>query len=305
MIDMYDDIFVGSCCGYVVIVGCFNVGKFILFNYIFGQKLVIILCKLQIICYNMFGIKIEGEVQVVYVDMFGLYKSGEKVFNCYMNCIVSVVLKDVDVVIFVVDCICWIEEDQMVLECVQYVSCLVLIVVNKIDCIEEKVDLLLYFEWFIQQLLKVEVVLILVQYGINLDVLEKLVVECLLESEYFFFEDQIIDCSSCFLVVELVCEKIMCQFGVELFYQIIVEIEEFKQEGCILYIYVLILVECEGQKKIIIGDKGEWIKSIGQNVCKDMEVLFDFKVMFNFWVKVKGGWFDDECVLCLLGYGDF
>ncbi|MGV8442472.1 KH domain-containing protein, partial [Pseudomonas aeruginosa] len=48
--------------------------------------------------------------------------------------------------------------------------------------------------------------------------------------------------------------------------------------------HALILVEREGQKKIIIGDKGERIKSIGQNARKDMEVLFDSKVMLNLWV---------------------
>ena len=97
----------------------------------------------------------------------------------------------------------------------------------------------------------------------NLDVLEKLVAERLPESEHFFPEDQITDRSSRFLAAELVREKIMRQLGAELPYQITVEIEEFKQEGRILHIHALILVEREGQKKIIIGDKGERIKSIG------------------------------------------
>lgn len=83
-----------------------------------------------------------------------------------------------------------------------------------------------------------------------------------------------------------------------------VEIEEFKQEGRILHIHALILVEREGQKKIIIGDKGERIKRIGQDARKDMETLFDAKVMLNLWVKVKGGWSDDERALRSLGYLD-
>ncbi|WP_410969787.1 KH domain-containing protein, partial [Salmonella sp. SAL4450] len=77
----------------------------------------------------------------------------------------------------------------------------------------------------------------------------------------FFPEDQITDRSSRFLAAELVREKIMRQLGAELPYQITVVIEEFKQEGRILHIHALILVEREGQKKIIIGDKGERIKS--------------------------------------------
>ena len=82
------------------------------------------------------------------------------------------------------------------------------------------------------------------------------------------------------------------------------EIEEFKQEGRILHIHGLILVERDGQKKIIIGDKGERIKRIGADARKDMETMFDSKVMLNLWVKVKGGWSDDERALRSLGYLD-
>ncbi|MNJ74597.1 GTPase Era [compost metagenome] len=61
-------------------------------------------------------------------------------------------------------------------------------------------------------------------------------------------------------------------------------------------------MERDGQKKILIGEKGERIKQIGQDARKDMEVLFDSKVMLNLWVKVKGGWSDDERALHSLGY---
>ena len=66
----------------------------------------------------------------------------------------------------------------------------------------------------------------------------------------------------------------------------------------------MILVERDGQKKIIIGDKGERIKRIGADARKDMETMFDSKVMLNLWVKVKGGWSDDERALRSLGYTD-
>ena len=235
-------------------------GKSTLLNHILGQKLAITSRKPQTTRHNMLGIKTEGEVQAVYVDTPGLHKSGEKALNRYMNRTASAALKDVDVVIFVVDRTRWTEEDQMVLERVQYVSCPVLIAVNKTDRIEEKADLLPHLEWLTQQLPKAEVVPISAQHGTNLDVLEKLVAERLPESEHFFPEDQITDRSSRFLAAELVRE-IMRQLGAELPYQITVEIEEFKQEGRILHIHALILVEREGQKKIIIGDKGERIKA--------------------------------------------
>ncbi|KAF1061376.1 MAG: GTPase Era [Pseudomonas citronellolis] len=291
-------------CGYVAIVGRPNVGKSTLLNHILGQKLAITSRKPQTTRHTLLGIKTEGAVQAVYVDTPGLHKDNDKALNRYMNRSASAALKDVDVVIFVVDRTRWTDEDQMVLDRVVHVNGPVLIAVNKIDRLDEKADLLPHLQWLTEQLPNAEVVPISAQHGQNLELLEKLVAERLPESEHFFPEDQITDRSSRFLAAELVREKIMRQLGAELPYQITVEIEEFKQEAHILHIHALILVEREGQKKIIIGDKGERIKSIGQNARKDMEVLFDSKVMLNLWVKVKGGWSDDERALRSLGYGD-
>ena len=293
-----------SRCGYVAIVGRPNVGKSTLLNHILGQKLAITSRKPQTTRHNMLGVKTEGGVQAIYVDTPGMHKNNDKALNRYMNRSASTALKDVDVVVFVVDRTRWTDEDQMVFERIQYVECPLLIAVNKADRLEDKSELLPHLEWLAQQLPKAEIVPISALHGQNLDTLENLVASHLPEGEHFFPEDQITDRSSRFLAAELVREKIMRQLGAELPYQITVEIEEFKQEGRVLHIHALILVERDGQKKIIIGEKGERIKRIGQDARKDMEVMFDSKVMLNLWVKVKGGWSDDERALRSLGYGD-
>lgn len=291
-------------CGYVAIVGRPNVGKSTLLNHILGQKLAITSRKPQTTRHNMLGIKTEGEIQAVYVDTPGLHKHNDKALNRYMNRSASTALKDVDVVVFVVDRTRWTDEDQLVLEKVQHVKCPILLAVNKADRLEDKSELLPHLNWLAEQLPQAEIVPISALQGQNLDTLEKLVGERLPESEHFYPEDQITDRSSRFLAAELIREKIMRQLGAELPYQITVEIEEFKQEGRILHIHGLILVERDGQKKIIIGDKGERIKRIGADARKDMETMFDSKVMLNLWVKVKGGWSDDERALRSLGYLD-
>ena len=84
-----------------------------------------------------------------------------------------------------------------------------------------------------------------------------------------------------------------------------VEIEEFKHQGNTLHVSALILVEREGQKKIIIGDKGERLRSIGQEARVDMERMFGSKVMLRLWVKVKRGWADSDRALKSLGMSDF
>ncbi|GAB3481843.1 GTPase Era [Azotobacter salinestris] len=291
-------------CGYVAIVGRPNVGKSTLLNHILGQKLAITSRKPQTTRHNMLGIKTEGDVQAIYVDTPGLHKQNDKALNRYMNKTASAALKDVDVVIFMVDRTRWTEEDQLVLDRLQYVQGPLLIAVNKADRLEDKAELLPHLQWLAQQLPNAEIVPISALHGQNLDTLERLVAERLPESEHFFPEDQITDRSSRFLAAELVREKIMRQLGAELPYQVTVEIEDFKQEGRTLHIHALILVEREGQKKIIIGEKGERIKRIGQEARQDMEVLFNSKVMLNLWVKVKGGWSDDERALHSLGYRD-
>ena len=63
-------------------------------------------------------------------------------------------------------------------------------------------------------------------------------------------------------------------------------------------------MERDGQKKMVIGNKGEKIKKIGIEARKDMQSFFDNKVHLELWVKVKAGWADDERALRSLGYSD-
>ena len=293
-----------SRCGHVAIVGRPNVGKSTLLNHILGQKLAITSRKPQTTRHNMLGIKTEGEVQTIYVDTPGLHKENQKALNRFMNKTAVTALRDVDVVVFVVDRTRWTDEDQMVLERVRFVKCPVLLAVNKMDRLEDKADMLPHLQWLQEQLPEATLIPISAQHGHNLDALEELVAERLPEGEHFFPEDQITDRSSRFLAAELIREKIMRQLGAELPYQVAVEIEEFKYDNGVLHIHGLILVERDGQKKILIGQAGERIKRIGQEARQDMETLFDAKVMLNLWVKVKGGWSDDERALRSLGYSD-
>ena len=138
----------------------------------------------------------------------------------------------------------------------------------------------------------------------NRAALEESIRKRLPEGIHFFSEDQITDRNERFLAAELVREKITRQLGDEVPYQVAVQIEEFKHERGVRHISALVLVEREGQKRILIGDKGSRLKSIGQQARLDMEELFDGKVMLNLWVKVRSGWSDDERALRSLGYTD-
>ena len=291
-----------SRCGYVAIVGRPNVGKSTLLNHILGQKLAITSRKPQTTRHNLLGIKTEGEIQAIYVDTPGLHKDAEKALNRFMNKSASQSLREVDVVLFVVDRTRWTDEDEMVWNKVRHLECPVLLVVNKVDRLEDKKDMLPHLEWLASQLPRAEIVPVSALHGGNIDRLEQLVAERLPEGEHHYPDDQITDRSSRFLAAELVREKVMRQLGAEVPYQVTVEIEQFRQEGKVLHIHALILVEREGQKKIIIGDGGARMRKIGQEARLDMQKLFGSKIMLNLWVKVKRGWSDDERALNSLGY---
>jgi GTPase len=292
-------------CGYVAIVGRPNVGKSTLLNHILGQKISITSRKPQTTRNAVVGIKTEGDIQIIFVDTPGMHLGQQKAINRYMNRAATTAMKDVDVVVFVVDRFIWTEEDEAVAEKLQNINSPVILAVNKVDQIEDKETLLPHLQQLAEKLQVAEIVPISALRNNNLERLEQLIIERLPEGIHMYPEDQITDRSSRFMAAEIVREKITRQLGDELPYEMAVEIEEFKQEGNLLNISALILVERDGQKKILIGDKGARIKLIGTEARIDMEKLFEMKIMLKLWVKVKSGWSDDERALRSLGYNDF
>ncbi|MCB1732155.1 MAG: GTPase Era [Halieaceae bacterium] len=291
-------------CGYVAIVGRPNVGKSTLLNHLLGQKISITSRKPQTTRHRVLGIKTEGGNQIIFVDTPGLHMQAEKAINRYMNRAASAAIRDVDVVVMVVDRTAWTEEDAMVLEQVRQGGLPCLLVVNKVDLLEDKAALLPHLQALAAKADFAAILPVSALRRHNIAELEQEIVKFLPESGYFFPEEQITDRSQRFLAAEIVREKIMRQLGEELPYSITVEIEEFAQQGAVLHIAALIFVERKGQKKILVGEGGARLRSIGSDARRDMELLFDSKVMLRLWVKVKSGWSDDERALRSLGYDD-
>lgn len=291
-------------CGYVAIVGRPNVGKSTLLNHILGQKISITSRKPQTTRHQVLGIKTEAENQIIFVDTPGLHRGAEKAINRYMNRAASSAIRDVDVVLFLVDRTAWTEEDQMVLEQVQQARRPTILVINKVDLLDDKNVLLPHLQELAERGAFEAIVPVSALRARNVEALETEILKHLPAADHFFPEEQITDRSQRFLAAEIVREKIMRQLGDELPYAVTVEIEEFGFDNNVAHISALILVERQGQKQIIIGEKGTRLRSIGTDARKDMESLFDCKVMLRLWVKVKSGWSDDERALRSLGYED-
>lgn len=302
--------------GFVAIVGRPNVGKSTLMNHILGQKLSITSRKPQTTRHKIVGIDSREKSQAVFVDTPGMHKKEVRAINKMMNRAASSALRDVNLVLFVIDADKWTQNDELVLEKLKNAEMPVILIINKIDTFENKnsaLPLILEREKLMNF---AEIVPVSALRGANLEHLRDTIEKYLPFQPPLYAMDQLTDRSERFLASEIIREKIMRQLGEELPYDLTVQIESFKTEESILnektgrmkpactYIDATIYVDRSGQKAIVIGDKGTKLKKIGMDARADMEKMFEEKIMLTLWVKVKGGWSDDERALKSLGYSD-
>lgn len=293
-------------CGFIAIVGRPNVGKSTLLNKILGQKISITSRKPQTTRHRIMGVDTQGDYQAIYVDTPGLHIEEKRAINRLMNRAANSSLSDVNLVFFLVDGTNWTADDEMVLTKLQKANFPVVLCVNKVDNVQDRNEVMLHMMEMSKKMDFVDVVPISAKHGKNIDVLRKHVREHLPKAVHHFPEEYVTDRSQRFMASEIVREKLMRFTGEELPYSVTVEIERFdyNPETDGFHINALILVERIGQKKMVIGNKGEKIKTIGTQARLDMEELFGRKVYLETWVKVKSGWADDERALRSLGYID-
>ncbi|MEN3258553.1 GTPase Era [Sodalis endosymbiont of Spalangia cameroni] len=292
-------------CGFVAIVGRPNVGKSTLLNQLLGQKVSITSRKPQTTRHRIMGIHTEGPYQAIYVDTPGLHIEEKRAINRLMNRAASSSIGDVELVIFVVEGTHWTPDDEMVVNKLRDVGCPVVLAINKVDNVADKEKLLPHMQFLSQQMSFHDIVPICAENGMKVDTLAGIVRKALPEAEHHFPEDYITDRSQRFMASEIIREKLMRFLGDELPYSVTVEIERFAANDRGGYdIHGLILVERDGQKKMVIGNKGSKIKTIGIEARQDMEAMFETRVHLELWVKVKSGWADDERALRSLGYVD-
>ena len=240
-------------CGYVAIVGRPNVGKSTLLNHLLQQKISITSRKPQTTRHRIMGISSDEKHQCLFVDTPGLNSQITKALNKAMNETVFNVIKDVDVVLFVVERFIWNQADQNVLEALAMSKVPVFLIINKIDLLQDKKELLPHMAELAKKRDFAQIIPVSALGGHNLDAIDKLVKALLPEGPFLFPEDQVTDRSSRFLAAELIREKATRQLGDELPYEVTVEIEKFETVKSVLHIHGLILVDNKGQKRIVIG----------------------------------------------------
>ena len=290
--------------GFVSIVGRPNVGKSTLLNQILQTKVAIVTPKAQTTRNKIQGIYTTSCEQIIFVDTPGIHNSFNEL-GTVMNQLAYEAIEGMDLILFLVDSnMPFSDLDSEIIEKLKKVNTPIILVFNKIDLIkdEEKFDKL--FEEY--KVLKCEkIVKISAEQNLGISELVKSIIEILPVGPQYYPEDQLMDQPERFMVAEIIREKILLSTQQEVPHSVAVEIESFKNDienPNLININATIVVERPSQKKIIIGDKGGKIKSIGMAARKDIAKFLGNKVYLELFVKVEADWRNRKHYLKQYGY---
>jgi GTP-binding protein Era len=298
----------GQRCGTIAIVGKPNVGKSTLLNALVGQKISITSRKAQTTRHRITGMRTLGATQFVFVDTPGFQTIHNNALNRALNKTVQGAVGDVDLVLFVVEAGSFTPADARVLALIQQ-GTPTLLVANKLDNIHRRGDIAPWLQTMHERHKFTEFVPMSAKNAKDVERLFAICEPYLPEQPWIYAEDELTDRSEKFLAAEIVREKLFRLTGDELPYTSTVIIDKFEEEPParkgqkrLLKIAATIVVERDGHKAMIIGDKGERIKRMGTEARVELEKLMDAKVFIELWVKVRGGWADDEARVRSFGY---
>jgi GTP-binding protein Era len=295
-------------CGLIAIVGKPNVGKSTLLNALVGQKISITSRKAQTTRHRITGMRTLGATQFVFVDTPGFQTLHANALNKSLNKTVQGAVGDVDLILFVVEAGSFTPADERVLKLLGKGIPTVLLA-NKLDNVHRRGDIAPWLKTMQEKHSFAEFVPMSAKNAKDVERLFGICEKYLPEQPWFYDEDELTDRSEKFLAGELVREKLFRLTGDELPYTSTVIIDKFEEEPPqkkgqkrLLRIAATIVVERDGHKAMVIGDKGERIKRIGMETRVELEKLADAKVFLELWVKVRSGWADDEARVRSFGY---
>lgn len=295
-------------CGLIAIVGKPNVGKSTLLNALVGQKISITSRKAQTTRHRITGMRTIAATQFVFVDTPGFQTLHANALNKSLNKTVQGAVGDVDLILFVVEAGSFTPADERVLKLLGKGIPTVLLA-NKLDNVHRRGDIAPWLQTMQGKHAFAEFVPMSAKNAKDVERLFGICEKYLPEQPWFYDEDELTDRSEKFLAGELVREKLFRLTGDELPYTSTVIIDKFEEEPPqkkgqkrLLRIAATIVVERDGHKGMIIGEKGEKLKRIGTEARHEMEALTGGKVFLEIWVKVRSGWADDEARVRTFGY---
>lgn len=290
--------------GFVSLIGRPNVGKSTLINRIVGTKIAIISDKAQTTRNVIQGIYNDKDSQIVFVDTPGIHKPNNKLGQI-LNKGAYYSIEDVDIVCFIIDAKAGLGRgDNYIIEKLKQTDKPVILIINKIDGMSKDEVFLKINEYKDLYDFK-EIVPVSALKGKGIDELIKTIKNYLKDDIRYFEDDMITNRSIKFMIGETVREKILNLTKEEVPHSVTCTVEKMIKDKDKNIINVVIIVDRDSLKKIIIGKNGQMIKKIGTLSREDIEKLLNTKVYLELYVKTIEKWRDKEKYLSELEFKDF
>ena len=288
-------------CGFVSLVGRPNVGKSTLLNSILGMKLAITSNVSGTTRNVIQGIYNDKDSQIVFVDTPGIHKPTHKLGNL-MNKKAYNNTEGVDVILFLVDISKGFGKgDQFVLDRIKDKGIPIFLLLNKIDQVKNKERLLSDISKLKDLHDFEEIIPISAMKNDNVDLLISCIKKRLYDGDAIFSEDDLTNVTTRFIMAEFVREKIMELTREEIPHTVTCYVENYEEDEEVVHIQVLVVVDRDNIKKIIIGKGGSMLKEIGTRARADMEEFLQKKVFLETYVKTLKNWRDEEKYFLELG----
>jgi len=282
--------------GIVTVAGKPNAGKSTLLNRIIGQKLSIVSPKPQSTRDRIVGIHSTDDIQMVILDTPGLLNPKYELQRA-MRATALKALNDADVIVYMIDA----SEKTPIASLAEAASldrtppAATLVALNKADLLSKAQRAALIEK-------HPDAALISATTGEGVDALLSRAGQLLPASPFLYPADEVSTQQVRFFVAELVRETALEQLGDEVPYSIACEIDEFREDRTPVYIRAVLHVERDSQKRILIGTKGQRIRSIGQSARLKIEAFLEQDVYLDLWVKVLPNWRKNINALARFGY---
>jgi GTPase len=281
-------------CGIIAIVGEPNAGKSTLINKLVGGKVSIVSPKVQTTRFNIRGVCVHESAQLIFVDTPGIFEAGKQFEKAMVQAAWSGI-GDADAVLMMLDAKHGMRDStvQLIERLKKITQKPVFLAINKIDMVKKDVLISLAKNCDgLGNFKRIFMISALKGDGVK-DILSTLA-DSMPQGPWLYPEEQMSDISMRLLAAEVTREKIFMKLDKELPYAIFVETEGWDEGDRLIKISQAILVQREGQKKIVIGDKGTMIKAIGMSARKELEKLTGKKIHLELFVKVKPNWKEDS-----------
>jgi len=291
-------------CGFVSLVGRPNVGKSTLLNSLLGMKLAITSNVSGTTRNVIQGIYNDDDSQIIFVDTPGIHKPTHKL-GSLMNKKAYNNTQGVDVILFLIDISKGFGKgDQFILDRIKDKGVPVFLLLNKIDQVKDKSKLLEEINRLKELHDFEEIIPISAMKNDNVDLLVNCIKKHLNESDAIYSEDDLTNVTTRFIMAEFVREKILELTREEIPHTVTCYVENYEEDEEVVHIQVLVVVDRDSIKKIIIGKGGSMLKEVGTRARYDMEKFLGKKVFLETYVKTLKNWRDQEKYFLELGLKD-